>query len=112
MSTRASGRMMPGAAAAGEQKVSLRDFINENQMYEEVVDQINKKIALKNAIDRANDAISSAKRSRVGDLEDGAASMVSRSHASRRFAEVADDAVSRATDHSKMSLLTISQRGK
>ncbi len=107
--------MVPGATAAERvagDRQTLREFINENQMYEEVVDQINKKIALRNAIDRANDAISSAKRSQFGaDLDDGTASAVAKSHVSRRSV-FEDDARSRATDHSKLSLITISQRGK
>jgi len=62
-----TGHLMPTRAAglprASHERQTLREFITENTMYEEVVDQINKKIALRNAIDRANDAISSAKRS-------------------------------------------------
>ena len=61
------GAHMPTRAAglprASHERQTLREFLTENTMYEDVVDQINKKIALRNAIDRANDAISSAKRS-------------------------------------------------
>jgi len=39
-------------------KVGLKEYIAENQAYKEAVDQINQKLALKDAIDRANDAIS------------------------------------------------------
>lgn len=38
-------------------KVSLKDFIKENKTYDDVVEQINRKIALKRAIDQANGAI-------------------------------------------------------
>jgi hypothetical protein len=58
MSTRASGtgRLKTALKTAGKPK-DLREIISENQVYEDVVSEINKKLALKEAIDRANGAI-------------------------------------------------------
>ena len=40
----------------------LQEFMNENAQYQEAVERINQKLALKEAMNRANDAISKSKR--------------------------------------------------
>ena len=42
-------------------RLGLRDFMNENEAYAECVEEINKKLALREAIDAANRAIASSK---------------------------------------------------
>ena len=80
MSTRASGHLQPKADMEDEQaamatiaspKKSLREVIDQNRMYGDVVEQINKKLALRDAIDRANNAIASGKASRTSEVGDG-----------------------------------------
>ena len=121
MSTRASGRLQPAAQFEANMpmtpmrqgKVSLKDFIKENTTYEDVVDQINKKIALKRAIERANDAITKSRRpselgSRAGDDISASEMRSHTSHVSReRLAEI-DNRSRVPTEHSKLSLYTIS----
>jgi hypothetical protein len=72
MSTRASGKLVPldKGAVTGvslnnrNRSKGLKDVINENVLYEDVVDQINRKLALREAIHRANDAIASSRGGR------------------------------------------------
>lgn len=125
MSTRASGRLQAAAQGINVSqtprrtgKVTLKDFIKENTTYEDVVDQINKKIALKRAIERANDAISRSKRpsemsSRAGDFDSQANEIINNANvfSKERLAEL-DNRSRAATDHSKLSLYSISQKGK
>ena len=42
-------------------RLGLRDFLNENEAYAECVEEINKKLALREAIDAANRAIATSK---------------------------------------------------
>ena len=45
----------------------LQEFMNENAQYQEAVEKINQKLALKEAINRANEAISMSKKtSQIG----------------------------------------------
>ena len=64
MSVRASGRPNSTNKTGGRAK-DLRDILGENQIYEDVVSEINKKLALKEAIDRANGAIQASKKPSV-----------------------------------------------
>ena len=41
----------------------LKELLSENHMYEDVVDQIKQRIALREAIDKASDALSKSHRS-------------------------------------------------
>lgn len=83
-------------------------------MYDNVVDQINQKLALKEAMTRANRAIASSKNvSRRGNDDDGQISVFSqpRSIVSRQTA-VGEDVRSKQSTNSRLSLVAISQRGK
>lgn len=58
---------MQGAAAT-KGKHGLKDFMDQHHKYEDVLEKINNKLALKEAIERANKAIASSKnQSRMGD---------------------------------------------
>ena len=52
-------------------KKSLREVVHENEMYSDVVAEINKKLALRDAIDRANCAIATGIASRGQPSEAG-----------------------------------------
>ena len=65
-------------------KPGLREFLNENEQYAHALEKINQKLALKDAMDRASNAI---EQSRKGND---------------------DDAQSRASSHTKYSMATIS----
>ena len=59
------------------ERTGLKEFLNEQAMYEDVVSQIHQKLAIKNAMTRANQAIASSKQgSRMG-AEDDQASVFS-----------------------------------
>ena len=102
MSTRASGKLQPELSRSGEQaphltalcspKKSLRDVVQENEIYSDVVDEINKKLALREAIERANMAIANGKASRAGDEASKAGSIFSQARISARPSQA--DAVS------------------
>ena len=68
MSTRASGKPVPVGAVTdrsqNNRSKGLKDVINENNLYEDVVGQINRKLALREAIHRANEAIASSRAGR------------------------------------------------
>lgn len=46
-------------------KQSLKDFINENTMYEDLLDKVNRQLALKQAIERADNAIAKSKKGSI-----------------------------------------------
>ena len=94
----------------GTRKANLRDYITENEMYESVVDQINQKLALRQAIDRANDAIAQSKRggSQMGD--DCSQFSKPSIAPSQRLPDVGADARSKVSENSKLSLHRLSQR--
>lgn len=89
-------------------KIKLRDFLKENGTYGEAVDEINKRLALREAIDMANRSIALSKHSKQSKMGE---SDVTSNH-SRRMREVDDrsnaDARSQATSH--ISLASISQK--
>ena len=41
----------------------LRDILQENRLYEEVIDQINKRLKMQNTISNAHEVLSSSKKS-------------------------------------------------
>ena len=107
MSVKATGQLLPEGSAT--QKVSLREYLAENQMYEDVVKEINKKLALRDAIERANRAIGSGKKS--AHMGHGAAEdQMSSAFNAQNDYDVRSKAPSVAPSH--LSLATISQRGK
>ena len=83
-------------------------------MYEEVVDQINKKLALKQAIERANEAIAKSRKATpmTGDDQASSFSHMPRSTAGMKLDEMNYDSRSRASKGSKLSLIALSQKGK
>ena len=51
-------------------KPGLKEFLNEQAMYEDVVSQIHQKLAIKNAMTRANQAIASSRQGSRRGVED------------------------------------------
>lgn len=96
MSTKASGKLM-NAHKQGNSgvrtKPGLREFLDENVQYADALQKINQKLALKDAIDRAHVAIES-----------------SRKGTSQMGGDDQFDAQSKASTHSKYSMVTVSQR--
>jgi hypothetical protein len=107
MSTKASDRLvdahkrsnMGGAGQVRQAKVNLNEILQENELYEDVLDQINRKLALRQAIDKASDAI---ERSKQGSELGSKYGFDNGSNAAR----------SKASSTSKMSLIALSNKGK
>ena len=100
-------------------KKSLREVVHENEMYSDVVAEINKKLALRDAIDRANAAIATGIASRGQPSEAGeevksqARSIFSQNRLSARpsqadAASIANRSQAQASALSKYSLASIS----
>lgn len=85
---------------------SLKEYLNENEVYEDLVEQINKKIALKQAIERANEAIASSKQPSTLSRKD-LRELDLKSQASKHDY----DERSRVSN-SKLSLIALSNKGK
>lgn len=74
--------------------------MNQNQMYEDVLDKINNKLALKEAIDRANQAIASSKNpGRMGADADQASSVFSQARGIGNYDEGASQYSQRRSSH-------------
>ena len=82
-------------------------------MYDDVISQINQKIALKDAMSRANNAIASSKQgSRRGNDDESHVSVFSQPKSYVNRQPVGEDIRSKTSNNSRLSLVAISQRGK
>eukprot|EP00353_Schmidingerella_taraikaensis_P011818 CAMPEP_0185582206 /NCGR_PEP_ID=MMETSP0434-20130131/20155_1 /TAXON_ID=626734 ORGANISM="Favella taraikaensis, Strain Fe Narragansett Bay" /NCGR_SAMPLE_ID=MMETSP0434 /ASSEMBLY_ACC=CAM_ASM_000379 /LENGTH=125 /DNA_ID=CAMNT_0028200969 /DNA_START=462 /DNA_END=839 /DNA_ORIENTATION=+ len=88
---------MGGAGQVRQAKVNLNEILQENELYEDVLDQINRKLALRQAIDKASDAI---ERSKQGSELGSKYGFDNGSNAAR----------SKASSTSKMSLIALSNK--
>ena len=90
MSTRASDRLVQAHKQSNigytqkirAAKANLAEILQENEVYEDVIDQINRKLALRSAIDQASEAI---ERSKQGSNMDKASVAVASSKKSGPF---------------------------
>ena len=122
MSTRASDRLVEahkkshiGWMSNGRGKHDLQDILSENEMYQDVVDRINRKLALRKAIDSANDAMSNSRRpSELASRATGsnAGSIFDRKNRLQARADELDNASKHPSENSKPpSLQQLSQKG-
>ena len=102
------GPRQGGAAASGKPRVE--DYMAQNEVYEDVLEKINQKLALKDAIDRANKAIASSKQpSRFGGDDTRSQKSHSVSQYSRRTSQagVSDHGSMRSAAHELVQTLQV-----
>lgn len=117
MSTRASDRLRQAHKQSNigntqqvkNQKANLHEILQENEVYEDVLEQINRKLALRQAMDQASEAIERSKQGSEMGSAFGKDNDRSIAASSRRQADVR----SKSSNHSKMSsLVALSHKGK
>ena len=89
----------------------MHEILQENELYEDVIDQINRKLALRQAIDKASEAIERSKQGSAIGSNYGASDRFSAAPSSKKQQQDAE-ARSKASAASKLSLISLSQKGK